>query len=213
MRSPLLFPLLLLATASLTTVNVLSKPNAAIAQERQGCYMINNIGRFIDLSTLCPMAAAGQVLGTGDIQATLRWNAADDLDLSVTDPAGESVTFANRSISSGGQLDVDANANCDGTTNTPVENVFWPTGRAPQGSFNVEVNLYTRCNNSRGPIPFTLTLLVQGRTQTLAGQLDEANPRASFPFTVPLANAAPGTAAAPTAGTVAPAAAAPSPTP
>jgi hypothetical protein len=161
----------------------------AIAQERQGCFMINASGRLIDLSEICPAPVQAQTsgtpqLGTGDIQVTLRWATVDDLDLAVTDPSGDTATFFNPSVPSGGQLDVDANAGCGSPTQTPIENIFWPTSQAPQGNYSIAVNLYTRCEGA-GPISFTLTLLVQGNTQTLTGTVDEQNPIATFPFSLP----------------------------
>jgi len=160
----------------------------AIAQERQGCYMVNATGRLIDLSEICPSAVQAQVstpqLGTGDIQVTLRWATTDDLDLAVTDPSGNTVTFSNPNIPSKGQLDLDANANCVNPIQAPIENIFWPPSQAPQGDYSIAVNLYTRCQGS-GPISFTVTLLVQGTTQTLTGTVDEQNPIATFPFSLP----------------------------
>lgn len=149
--------------------------------------MIHSSGRFVDLSRICPSAATAtrtQELGTGDIQVTLRWSTPDDLDLAVTDPSNNTVTFFNPNIPSGGKLDVDANAGCDSLSPTPIENIFWPTGGAPQGSFKIGVNLYTRCQGS-GPIPFVITLLVQGNTQELRGTVSEQNPLVTFPFSLP----------------------------
>lgn len=162
----------------------------AIAQERQGCFMVNQAGRLIDLGEICPVpqqfvAAGTPSLGTGDIQVTLRWTSSDDLDLAVNDPQGQTVTFFNREVVSGGQLDVDANAGCGGTTTSPIENIFWPPSEAPQGAYQIRVNLFSRCQSPASPVPFTLTLLVQGTTQTLTGTVDEQNPTATFPFTLP----------------------------
>lgn len=159
----------------------------AIAQERQGCFMITQAGQLIDLGEICPsppqLATAGTPsLGTGDIQVTLRWTSSDDLDLAVGDPQGQVVTYSNPQVSSGGQLDVDANAGCGSPTTSPIENIFWPTSQAPQGNYQVAVNLFTRCQPSNSPIPFTLTLLVQGTTQTLNGSVSDQNPTAIFPF-------------------------------
>ncbi|HEY9630738.1 MAG TPA: hypothetical protein V6C84_25865 [Coleofasciculaceae cyanobacterium] len=161
----------------------------AIAQERQGCYMVNAIGQLIDLSGICPSAVQAQVsetpqLGTGDIQVTLRWATTDDLDLAVTDPSGDTASFFNPNLASNGQLDVDANANCVSTTPTPIENIFWPPSQAPQGNYSIAVNLYARCQGS-DPVSFTITLLVQGTTQTLTGTVSEQNPIATFPFSLP----------------------------
>lgn len=162
----------------------------AIAQERQGCFMITNTGQLIDLGEICPSppqiaTAAEPTLGTGDIQVTLRWTTSDDLDLAVTDPQGGTVAFFNRQVPSGGQLDVDANAGCSSSTTSPIENIFWPPSQAPQGNYQVEVNLYTRCQSSSSPIPFTLTLLVQGTTRTLTGSVSDQNPTVTFPFSLP----------------------------
>jgi uncharacterized protein YfaP (DUF2135 family) len=115
---------------------------------------------------------------------TLRWTTTDDLDLAVTDPSGNTVTYFNRSIDSGGQLDVDANANCIEQNSSPIENIFWPPSQAPQGQYTIAVNLFQRCAGS-GPISFNLTLLVQGNTETLTGTVDEQNPVATFPFSLP----------------------------
>ncbi|MBD2055018.1 hypothetical protein H6F88_03110 [Oculatella sp. FACHB-28] len=161
-----------------------------LAQERQGCFMVNDVGRLVDLSDICPSAAPVQIaeqqtLGTGDIQVTLRWTSTDDLDMAVTDPAGQTVTYFNPSVASGGQLDVDANAGCGETVSSPIENIFWPPSQAPEGDYTIEVNLYTRCGTTSGPISYTLTLLVQGNTETITGTVDDRNPIATHPFSLP----------------------------
>ena len=150
------------------------------------CYMQTNSGQTLDLGVLCidEVAADEPALGTGDIQTTLRWSTIDDLDLAVRDPSGQVVFYQNRRVPSGGALDVDSNADCQNTTATPVENVFWPPGEAPQGNYVVEVSLFRRCGGG-GPIPYNLTLLVKGETQTQTGTLDEQNPTATFPISLP----------------------------
>ncbi|GAB4371801.1 MAG: hypothetical protein Kow00121_13570 [Elainellaceae cyanobacterium] len=165
----------------------------ARSQEHQGCFLVNSNGSLIDLSEICPAARQVEIatpagaepeLGTGDIQVTLRWSTTDDLDLAVTDPSGDVVAYYNAAIASGGQLDVDANAGCAEQNATPIENIFWPPGQAPEGNYTVAVNLFSRCQGS-GPVDFTLTLLVQGNTETLTGTVDEQNPVATFPFSLP----------------------------
>jgi uncharacterized protein YfaP (DUF2135 family) len=151
--------------------------------------MIDASRRLIDLGELCPAPTPFQTtgtpqLGTGDIQVTLRWASSDDLDLAVTDPSGNTVTFSNPRVPSGGQLDVDANAGCGEITQTPIENIFWLPGQAPQGEYSIAVNLYQRCGSGSEGIPFNLTLLVQGNTRTLNGTVNDQNPVATFPFSV-----------------------------
>jgi hypothetical protein len=97
------------------------------------------------------------VLGTGDVQVTLRWDAPVDLDLHVIDPAGEEIYFSQRISSSGGNLDVDANSGCNLMMANPVENVFWPSGGAPTGNYQVSVVYYTNCGFS-GPVTYTVTI-------------------------------------------------------
>jgi hypothetical protein len=165
----------------------------AIAQEHQGCFLIDFDGVLVDLSEICPTPTQLQVslpgaepqLGTGDIQVTLRWTTLDDLDLAVTDPNGDVVAYYNRAVSSGGQLDVDANAGCAEQNSSPIENIFWPPSQAPQGNYTVTVNLFARCGAPSGAIPFNLTLLVQGNTETLTGTVDDQTPTATFPFSLP----------------------------
>jgi hypothetical protein len=183
LRTSLLLPAILIALLTRSST-------PAYSQEHQGCFLIDYDGVLVDLREICPSPA--QVvsseepveLGTGDIQVTLRWTTTDDLDLAVTDPSGNTVTYFNRSIDSGGQLDVDANANCIEQNLSPIENIFWPPSQAPQGQYTIAVNLFQRCAGS-GPISFNLTLLVQGNAETLTGTVDEQNPVATFPFSLP----------------------------
>jgi hypothetical protein len=87
------------------------------------------------------------VVGSGDIRVTLSWDSDDDLDLHVIDPAGERLWYQNRTAASGGQLDRDDNVAMCGMDPEPggVENVFWPSGGAPTGTYTVEVYSYNDC--------------------------------------------------------------------
>ena len=100
-------------------------------------------------------------LGTGDVQVTLRWETPVDLDLHVIDPLGEEIYFNHSFSQSGGTLDVDANGGCD--NDTPVENVFWPTGGAPFGSYQVFVVFYQDCDYT-GANAYSVSILVDGQT-------------------------------------------------
>lgn len=167
------------------------RPPAATAQERQGCFMLSSRGSLIDLSEICPSnrpvaTADTPTLGTGDIQATLRWATIDDLDLYVTDPSGQTVFYGVPQVASGGQLDVDANSGCSEANASPIENVFWPTSQAPTGNYSIVVQLFSRCVESSQDIPFEVQLLVQGNTQTLTGNISDNTPTVTFPFSMPL---------------------------
>jgi hypothetical protein len=111
----------------------------------------------------CAAAHPGQPsLGRGDVQVTLRWSSTADLDLAVADPTGATTSFQNKTSASGGQLDVDANTACNNPTTSPVENVFWKTGTAPDGVYTVAVNYYSECAGGSGPQPYTLAVLLDG---------------------------------------------------
>ena len=128
---------------------------------------------------------AEPMLGTGDVQVTLRWNSSDDLDLAVTDPNGDTALFSHPYTLSGGQLDVDSNAGCTAHSPSPVENIFWRSGNAPEGVFIATVSLYARCNSERNPIPFELTITLDGNTETRTGTVNAPSPSQSFEFVFP----------------------------
>ena len=83
------------------------------------------------------------VLGTGNVQFTLRWDGDADLDLHVRDPDGTELFFENPTSSSGGELDVDACAGGCVPGEERVENVFWPDGEAPAGTYTAWVVNYS----------------------------------------------------------------------
>ena len=93
-------------------------------------------------------------LGTGDVQVTLRWGGGVDLDLHVIDPAGSEINYSTPTSPSGGQLDTDAQSGCSPC----VENVFWPTGGAPTGEYQVYVVNFTGDPAS----DFTIDIIVGG---------------------------------------------------
>jgi hypothetical protein len=113
-------------------------------------------------------------LGTGDIQVTLQWDTLNDLDLYVTDPSGENIYYQHPTSLSGGILDVDANRNClENMTGTPVENIYWPTGAAPSGTFQIAVNYYRHCSAAPLEDNYTVRALVDGQVQVFTGTLNQ----------------------------------------
>jgi hypothetical protein len=125
------------------------------------------------------------VLGTGDVQVTLEWFSNADLDLAVTDPTGDRISFSNRGpTATGGQLDVDSNVGCPADTDSGVENVFWPPGGAPAGEYLVEVTGFSVGDGTCGGGDYILTIRVAGsedqeiRDSVAAGETDQ------FPFSV-----------------------------
>lgn len=119
-------------------------------------------------------------IGGGDIQVTLRWTGPADLDLHVIDPNNEEIYYGNPSSVSGGELDHDANAACNGPADddNAVENVFWPPSGAPVGSYAARVVVYAVCD---GALDWHLTVRRGG--QVIIDQTSNGD-SADFPFTV-----------------------------
>ena len=125
--------------------------------------------------------------GTGDVQLTLEWESAADLDLAVVEPDGTETYFSNKGPSpSGGQLDVDSNISCEDDDGVPgaVENIFWPTGDAPSGTYTVKVTGYTVDGPECGSGDYTLTITIAGEERVEQGTVadDEVD---EFEFQVP----------------------------
>jgi hypothetical protein len=106
-------------------------------------------------------------VGTGDVQVSVSWDVDSDVDLYVIDPAGEEIYFANKVADSGGELDLDSNADCfiDGVRN---ENITWE--QAPPGTYTVRVDLYKSCDVT--PSNYVVTVQLAGQpTRTYTGTL------------------------------------------
>lgn len=119
-------------------------------------------------------------VGAGDVQVSVAWDAPTDVDLHVTDPANEEIYFANTTSASGGTLDLDSNAACsiDGINN---ENITWPVGGAPAGSYSVDLVYWSAC--SQAQTNYTVTIFVRGQpAQTFSGTLVTPNANTRIPI-------------------------------
>lgn len=116
-----------------------------------------------DESPLAPPTTGTVTLEGGDVHVTLSWDNATDVDLFVTDPFGEEISFLNPSSNSGGQLDVD---DSDGYG---PENIFWPAGAAPFGQYSVKVVYYS--NYGRGPSNYLVTVRYGSQIEEYSGTL------------------------------------------
>ncbi len=133
--------------------------------------------------------------GNGDVRVTLSFDVLADLDLSVIEPSGFEISYQVPASPSGGALDSDSNGSCmfdsggggSGGGNGsgalgaaagaagagPVvgknsEQVAWPSGFAPSGSYEVWVKNYDDCGNA--PVAFTVTVLHGSSEQTFTGR-------------------------------------------
>jgi hypothetical protein len=98
-------------------------------------------------------------LGTGDVQATLRWTGDADLDLHVIDPEGFEIFFGDARSPSGGELDVDMVPGCS-ESSSYVENIFWPEGGSIPGVYQAFVVDFD--NGCGVPGTYVLELRIDG---------------------------------------------------
>jgi hypothetical protein len=99
----------------------------------------------------------------GDVQISLSWHNYNDLDLHCIDPAGEEIFFGHRrSAGTGGELDIDQNANLPFNL-APVENIYWPFGGAPTGLYRIFV-VYFAPHSETDATAFMVRTVVRGKT-------------------------------------------------
>ncbi len=104
---------------------------------------------------------------TGDVQISLMWDNANDLDLHCEDPSGERIFYGHKIAASRGELDVDMNARPP-YSSQPVENIYWPTNGAPEGSYRVWVIHYS-LHSPVNDTPYTVAIKQGGKAQEFRG--------------------------------------------
>ncbi len=116
-------------------------------------------------------------VGSGDVQVSIAWTGASDVDLHVIEPSGEEVFYGNDVSETGGTLDLDSNPACS-IDNKNNENIVWPVNQAPAGEYRVVVDYFADCGVERSD--WVVTLQVKGRApETFTGSfvgLTSANP-------------------------------------
>lgn len=100
---------------------------------------------------------------SGNIQITLAWGTGADLDMYVTDPYGNTISYQNRQSPSGGVLDHDARGACNAAqANNTIENVFWNSPQPPRGQYRIDVHYWGDCG-AAGITQATLSIAVGGQ--------------------------------------------------
>jgi tRNA (guanosine-2'-O-)-methyltransferase len=107
--------------------------------------------------------------GTGFIQVTAAWDTGADIDLYVTGPLGDTLSFQRPSTPSGARVDKSGRGDCGDTMeNSRIENIRWVGDRPVGGIYEVEVHYWGECSVvGGGPTNVTVSVAV-GRE--IAGQ-------------------------------------------
>ena len=112
----------------------------------------NKIGNVIQINEALKYMKQGKVNdckqrpstpSTGDVQILLSWDNYNDLDLVCKDPKNERIWFKKRKSVSGGTLEIDMNVKYP-DNQKPIENIFWPVGKAPNGKYQISLIYYKR---------------------------------------------------------------------
>ena len=131
---------------------------------------------------------------SGEVQISLAWNGPNDLDLSCKEPGGERIDGYNQQSRAGGVLDLDMNSTEDsqisdrsralleskigsafsnhrsGKSDSPVENIFWGEGKAPNGHYQVFVHHF--CNKSGAEsTPYWIQIKTKEETKRFSGSV------------------------------------------
>jgi len=106
--------------------------------------------------------------GPGLIQVTASWDTGSDIDLYVTGPLGDTVSFQRPSTPGGARLDHAGRGDCNpDMPNSRVENTRWVGARPAVGIYEVEVHYWGECISGGGPTEVTVSVAVGRR---IAGQ-------------------------------------------
>jgi subtilisin family serine protease len=165
-------------------VALMKSLNTSITNKQILCILQNtgletqgNIGKLLQLDKALLKVKSGEAVDctpeptTGDVQVLLSWDNYNDLDLLVTDPYNERIWYKNRRVSSGGQLEIDMNVEYPDSRN-PIENIYWPSGAAPNGTYNVYL-MYFKQHQNTAANPYKIIVKHGSVTDEYSGTIDE----------------------------------------
>lgn len=102
--------------------------------------------------------------GSGLMQVTASWDTGADIDLYVTGPLGDTLSFQRPATPSGARVDHAGRGDCAGEMPNPqIENIRWVGERPMDGIYDVEVHYWGECVSSGGPTKVTVSVAVGRR--------------------------------------------------
>jgi hypothetical protein len=148
-------------------------PEPCEGHSTPGTLNVSSPGATVNPGTCPTRPPPTASIGTGAVQISLRWHSATpiDLDLYVTDPANEELSYRKTSTASGGALDVDNK--CDNYANGRPENGFWPS--PPAGAYKIQVDWYGDCSRGSTSTSYEVRVVNKGIVKTYTGTISSSN--------------------------------------
>ncbi len=146
--------------------------NALETERKEAALKPNRLTIGIILIALTVTALGGDALTQGhSLRVSLTWSNPEtpNLDLILLDPLGSEISAETPSNDTGGQLDFDDR--CDAFAQGGPENIAWPSGRAPEGEYEVKVRYTESCAEGDAPANWEVTLLVDGERTVFSGTI------------------------------------------
>ena len=147
-----------------------------------GVTVNGKIGNLIQLDKALQKEQSGNFIdcnpkpSTGDVQVLLSWSNFNDLDLACTDPEAYTISYKNKQAPSGGLLEIDMNVNPN-ESQTPIENIYWPHGKAPNGTYIVYAQLYRQHEPKIEETPYKVMVKYGDKTSEYSGTLRKIDGR------------------------------------
>jgi hypothetical protein len=121
---------------------------------------------------------------SGRVQVILAWDNESDLDLLVSCPDGDIISYRSRRGCSGGELDIDRNAQPP-LRSDAVENIVWPD-KAPAGRYGISVEHNGHIQRTPQPSSFRVTVRIEGQPdRSFSGRVAPGTRVAVGSFDVP----------------------------
>jgi len=134
------------------------------------CLQLDKALKKVQSGDLEDCSGRPETPSTGDVQVLLSWNDYNDLDVACVDPYENVVWFKNKRIPSGGFLEIDMNVE-PGDSKTPIENIYWPTGEAPHGTYYVLGWMFKQHEANKSTSPYKLKVVYGDKTEEYEGTL------------------------------------------
>jgi len=106
------------------------------------------------------------------VRVSLSWSAPVDLDLYVTDPALETVYFANDRSQSGGRLERDVTCETVRSRHEQIEEIRWAD--PAKGRYRVGVDFMDDCGAEIGQAEFRIRLETRDERREVTGRIVKA---------------------------------------